>query len=134
RDQPAEGGGRAPARHLAGADAPRAKADRRARRAAVHRPHLRLAVPGGMSMEKAAIRSAQPVASTNPVARNAAARQAAGPQAADAQGGFSLLLADMAAPAAGPLAGAAEDPLAGADPLLAALPGQELVPVDTLPE
>ena len=85
-------------------------------------------------MEKAAIRSAQPAASVHPVARNAAARQAVGVQAADAQGGFSLLLADMAAPGAVPLTGAAEDPLAGADPSLAALPGQELVAVDTLAE
>jgi len=86
-------------------------------------------------MEKAAIRSAQPAASTHPVARNAAARQAAGPQAAaDARGGFSLLLADMAAPGAQSLTGALEDPLAGADPSLAALPGQELAASDAMAE
>ncbi|MCD2512750.1 flagellar hook-length control protein FliK [Comamonas endophytica] len=78
-------------------------------------------------MEKAAIRPAQAPASGNPIARNAAARQAAG---SEAQGGFSLLLADMAAPAA--LAVAAEDPLAGADPSLAALPGQDLAAIDAM--
>ncbi|MET1116805.1 MAG: flagellar hook-length control protein FliK [Comamonas sp.] len=69
-------------------------------------------------MEKAAIRSAPQTSSANPVARNAAARQAAGPQAADSKAGFSLLMADMAAP--GPLSvtaeGSGEPALAGTDP------------------
>lgn len=82
-------------------------------------------------MEKAAIRSAQAPASAHPVARNAPARQAAG---SEAPAGFSLLLADMAAPGPATLAGAAEDPLAGADLPLAALPGPELLAPGTLAE
>lgn len=84
-------------------------------------------------MENAAIRSPQNPASTHPVARNAAARQAA---AGDAAGGFSLLLADMAAPGALALGGAGtgEDPLAGAEQPLAALPADALTSVDGMAE
>lgn len=81
-------------------------------------------------MEKAAIRSPQGPAATNPVARNAAARQAAG---SEAPGGFSLLLADMAAPGVALASDSAgEDPLSGADASLAVLPGQGPYPVDAL--
>lgn len=68
-------------------------------------------------MDKATIRPPQAPAATSPVARNAGARQAAG---SEAPGGFSLLLADMAAP--------------GADLPLALLPGQEPAPLVGLAE
>lgn len=87
-------------------------------------------------MEKAAIRSPQTPSSTHPVARNASARQAAGGEAGSAKGGFSLLLADMAAPGAQALGGAAagEDPLAGGDLPLTTLPVEALTAVDGLAE
>lgn len=78
-------------------------------------------------MENAAIRTPQNPASTHPVARNAGARQAA---ASDAAGGFSLLLADMAAPGAA----AGEDPLASAEQPLAVLPADALTPIDGMAE
>ena len=85
-------------------------------------------------MEKAAIRSPQTPSSTNPVARNASARQAAGSEASGAKGGFSLLLADMAAPGAQALPGVAtgEDTLAGAELPLATLSVDGLTAVDGL--